>query len=63
MKAIRHPSGRPIRPAVQVKRPIWRIPDREYATPRLRETKPAEAIGFCTPFLPGHQSTEDKGRP
>lgn len=42
-----HPSGRPIRKTEQRGRPMWRIPDDGYVTPRLQRRKnQTQAIGF-----------------
>ena len=42
----RHPSGRPIHREVRKGRPIWRIPDDGFNTPRLRQKPLKDAIGF-----------------
>lgn len=39
--------------------PRWNIPDDGYVTPRLKENKRVEAIGFVAGQLPGHQDYED----
>jgi hypothetical protein len=48
-----HPSGRPIRQARCVSRPIWRIPDDGATVPRLRRREMMPAIGFTVGRLPG----------
>ncbi len=45
----RHPSERPIRKEKVKGRPIWRVPDDGYVTPRLRDKK-TDAIGFVHKF-------------
>lgn len=56
----KHPSGRPVRKEPKVTgRPRWNIPDDGYVTPRLKENKRVEAIGFVAGQLPGHQDYED----
>ena len=45
-----HPSGRPIKNNRVVGRPIWRVPDDGYVTPRLREDRNVTAIGFVHKF-------------
>ena len=55
----RHPSGRPIRQQKQVTRPIWRVPDRGYVTPRLQDPPVSDRIGFVVSKLPGNQSDDE----
>lgn len=46
-----HPSGRPIRPRIVKGRSIWRVPESEAVTPRLRpQRQSVEAIGFVHDF-------------
>lgn len=43
----RDQKARPVRVKRVVSRPIWRVPDRGYVTPRLREEeRRTQAIGF-----------------
>lgn len=50
-----HPSGRPKRERRVVGRTIWRVPDDEYVTPRLKKSETKDAIGFV------HKFDEDSG--
>ena len=54
---IKHPSGRPIRIDRAIGRPIWRIPDSEFATPRLNRRESIQATGFTHSY----QETNDEG--
>jgi hypothetical protein len=53
-----HPSGRPLRNEREVGRPIWRVPDDGYVTPRLRLKTYESAIGF-TARLTAQEDDED----
>lgn len=46
---MRHPSGRPIRRAREVKRGYWNMPGDGPVTPRLRQGALKDAIGFRAP--------------
>jgi hypothetical protein len=54
-----HPSGRPIRKPQIVRNSLYRVPRRDYETPRLNERSPTDAIGFRVEQLPGHQDYRD----
>lgn len=45
----RRPSERPIRNEKPKGRPIWRVPEDGYVTPRLRQVQ-TNAIGFVHKF-------------
>ena len=45
-----HPSGKPRRERKIVGRPVWRVPEDGYVTPRLRKAEGAQAIGFVHRF-------------
>lgn len=46
----RKPKPRPIRESRVVGRTQWRLPEDGYVTPRLRENRKTEAIGFVSSF-------------
>jgi len=54
----RHTSGKPIRDNKPKGRPIWRVPDSGYVTPRLQDRK-TDAIGFVHDFRPDQRESDD----